>query len=154
MIQEGNYTTENEVYFYSPQFYVFDSFSAYAVEIWGHVFPTAEHAYQWRKFINVKPELAEQIRTANSPTMVKKTSDANKEHADPEFYLIRVSFMEEIVRAKVSQHEKAQKALRETEGREIIENSPVDSYWGTGPNGDGENHLGKIWMRIRDEYKS
>jgi len=154
MTKEGNYTTESQVYFYSPQFYVFDNFSAYSVKIWGHVFPTSEHAYQWKKYINVKPDLAEKIRTANSPSAVKKISDANKEHADPDFYSKKVSFMEEIIRMKVTQHEKAQKALQESEDKEIIENSPVDSFWGIGPDGDGENHLGKIWMRMRNEFST
>jgi predicted NAD-dependent protein-ADP-ribosyltransferase YbiA (DUF1768 family) len=46
------------------------------------------------------------------------------------------------------------KCLLETGDREIIENSPVDSYWGIGPDGRGENMVGKILMRLRKELKN
>ena len=36
---------------------------------------------------------------------------------------------------------------------EIVEASPVDAFWGWGPNKDGENALGKIWMKLREEIK-
>ena len=35
--------------------------------------------------------------------------------------------------------------------REIIENSPVNSFWGNGPDDNGQNMVGKIWMEIRKE---
>ena len=59
--------------------------------------------------------------------------------------------MEEILRAKVAQHEKVQRMLRETGTKKIIENSPIDGLWGIGPDGKGENMLGKIWMKIRQD---
>ncbi len=42
----------------------------------------------------------------------------------------------------------------ETGDRELIESSPIDSFWGWGPNKDGQNHLGKIWMKLRDEWNT
>ena len=36
----------------------------------------------------------------------------------------------------------------------IVEDSPKDNYWGWGINRKGENHLGKIWMKLREEYKN
>ena len=35
----------------------------------------------------------------------------------------------------------------------IVEDSPKDSFWGWGPNRDGENQLGKLWMKLREELK-
>ena len=61
--------------------------------------------------------------------------------------------MEEIFRAKVLQNEDVKERLLKTGQRKIIENSPVDSFWGIGPKGDGQNMVGKIWMKIRDELK-
>jgi len=43
--------------------------------------------------------------------------------------------------------------LLETGEKELLENSPVDAYWGVGPTGDGLNHLGKLWMKLRDELQ-
>lgn len=42
----------------------------------------------------------------------------------------------------------------ETGDRELIESSPIDSFWGWGPNKDGANHLGRVWMALRDEWRS
>ena len=59
--------------------------------------------------------------------------------------------MEEILRAKTEQHEDVRDVLKKTGKRTIIENSPVDSFWGIGHDGKGQNVVGKIWMKIRDE---
>lgn len=34
---------------------------------------------------------------------------------------------------------------------ELVHLSPWDRYWGVDDNGKGENRLGKIIMRVRDE---
>lgn len=149
-ISDYNKETEDAVYFFTPRFYALDNFSAYSVEIWNKKFPTSEHAYQWKKYIDSYPDLADEIFNATSPYAVKKISDANKEKnllSREE----RVIIMETILRAKTEQHEKVQKTLLETGDREIIENSPSDSFWGIGEKGSGENTLGKIWMKIRTE---
>jgi predicted NAD-dependent protein-ADP-ribosyltransferase YbiA (DUF1768 family) len=39
---------------------------------------------------------------------------------------------------------------KKTGKRNIIENSPVDSFWGCGPDGNGQNMIGKIWMETRN----
>ncbi len=36
----------------------------------------------------------------------------------------------------------------------IVEYSPVDAYWGWGPRKNGQNHLGKLWMKLRDELRN
>ena len=61
--------------------------------------------------------------------------------------------MEDICRYKLEQHPYIQKKLLETGDLLIVEDLPKDSFWGWGPNRDGENQLGKIWMRLRDELK-
>jgi ribA/ribD-fused uncharacterized protein len=73
----------------------------------------------------------------------------NKDKKPNDWNEIKLSVMEEILRAKLEQHEDVKDALKRTEGREIIENSPVDIFWGIGPNKDGQNMLGNIWMKIR-----
>ena len=49
------------------------------------------------------------------------------------------------------------KILQSTQGSDIIENSPYDSFWGTGDEeglGQGYNHLGRLLMKIRDEINN
>ena len=62
--------------------------------------------------------------------------------------------MENILRCKTNQNPYVLKKLLETKDYMIVEDSPKDSYWGYGINRDGENHLGKIWMKIREDYKN
>ena len=148
---ELNKETNDSVYFYTPAFYALDNFSAHVVKIWGRKFRTAEHAYQWKKYADSAPGIAEQIFSAASPTEVKKISDANKTKADANFSELKFEVMEEILRAKTIQHEDVPAMLRETGNRQILENSPTDGVWGIGIDGTGQNMLGTIWMKIRRE---
>lgn len=61
--------------------------------------------------------------------------------------------MEELLMAKVEQNPYVKKKLLETKDYIIVEDSPKDNYWGWGENRNGENHLGKLWMKIRDNLK-
>lgn len=62
--------------------------------------------------------------------------------------------MEEVVRAKFSQNPDLARRLVDTCPRELAEgNHWGDTYWGT-VNGQGENHLGKILMKVREELRA
>ena len=65
-----------------------------------------------------------------------------------------LELMEKILRCKIEQNPYVLKKLLETKDYTIVEDSPKDNYWGWGINRDGENNLGKIWMKLREEYKS
>lgn len=145
-----NKETENEVYFYTPTFYALDNFSAYSIEIWGKKFQTVEHAYQYKKFEKINPNIAEKIMNAINPHEVKKISELYKDSVPQEFHENKVSIMEEILRAKASQHEKVREILEMSGRKALVENSPVDNFWGIGAHGTGENILGKLWMKIRE----
>lgn len=149
---EYNRVTDTEVFFYTPRFYAFDNMSAFSVTIWGKTFMTSEHAYQWKKFSVSHPEIAEEIFNATSANMTKKISNAHAGEVMPEWHQQKEEIMEEIVRAKLAQHEKVRALLIESGIREIIENSPTDSFWGIA-DGSGQNVLGKLWMKLRNELK-
>ncbi len=140
------------VYFFTPAYYPLDNFSAHALSVWGIDFPTAEHAFQWKKFSDNAKDVAEEILNAKSPQQVKEISDANKLGQSPNWPEKRIEVMEEILRAKAKQHKDVRDVLEKTGKRLIIENSPVDSFWGIGSDGNGQNMVGKIWMKIRDEF--
>lgn len=148
-----NKETDSAVYFFTPAFDPLNNFSAHAINLWGIEFPTAEHAFQWKKFSENRPDLAEQILAAKSPHAVKEISDANKNNQPPNWQEQKVSIMEKILRAKVKQHEDVLNVLKRTGERQIIENSPVDSFWGIGPDQKGLNTVGTLWVKIRDSIK-
>lgn len=62
--------------------------------------------------------------------------------------------MEELLRLKIEQNSYVKKNLLQTEDYLIVEDSPKDSFWGWGPNRDGENQLGKLWMKLRKEIRN
>ena len=148
---QQNIESEKSVYFYTPDFYALDNFSAFTVRIWDKEFKTAEHAYQWHKFHKTNNDIAQQILDAGSPNATKKISDANKDIVSESWKKEKLDVMENILRAKLQQHEKMRKTLLATGTRDIIENSPTDIFWGIGVEGKGRNELGKIWMKLRSE---
>jgi N-glycosidase YbiA len=136
--------------FYTPEFYVFNNFSAHAIEFRGKLYPTCEHAYQAAKCTD--PQGQEEIRNARSPIQAKRlANETYKAARDPDWGNKKVAVVEEILRAKLAQHPEAQEALRESGDEEIIENSPTDYFWGIGADGSGQNMLGRLWMKIRAE---
>lgn len=111
--------------------------------------PTLEHHYQAAKCIN--KEDAQIILNAKSPAEAKKLS--RKMKIRPDFNKIKLQVMEDLLRKKFQDKNLAKK-LKETENEEIVEgNWWNDTYWGI-CNGKGENHLGKLLMKIRDELRN
>jgi len=142
--------TDEAVYFFTPAFYPLDNYSAHSIHLWDMDFPTAEHAFQWKKFSDVRPDIAAEVLKSRSPEAVKEISDPNKPYQPISWHDVRVAVMEEILTAKAKQHKDVMEILKRTGTREIIENSPIDDFWGIGPDHKGQNVIGKIWMKIRD----
>jgi ribA/ribD-fused uncharacterized protein len=71
----------------------------------------------------------------------------------PDWDQIKRSVMKECCTAKFLQHPELRKQLMETGDQELIEDSPVDWYWGIGADGKGKNTLGQVLMEIREELK-
>ena len=65
-----------------------------------------------------------------------------------------LELMEKILRCKIEQNPYVLKKLLETGDYLIVEDSPKDNYWGWGMDRTGENHLGQLWMKLREEYKN
>ena len=139
-----------KVEFYEHWYDVLNNFSARAVEIDGLVYPTSEHAYQAAKCTNEAGR--DEIRHARSPLLAKTLS--NEKYAlekRKDWEGVKLEVMESILREKMQQHEEVRNALIRSGDQVIAEASPQDSFWGTGMGGDGQNQLGKIWMKLRAE---
>ena len=143
--------TEKQFFFYEHEFYVFSNFSSFTLEWKGKLWPTSEHAYHSEKFED--ENFKEQIRNTHSAHDSQKLANANKDKYRKDWDEVKLGIMTEILRAKVEQHPYVKKKLLESGDKDLIENSWRDSYWGWGPNKDGENHLGKLWMEVRKEVK-
>jgi ribA/ribD-fused uncharacterized protein len=156
---------QKQAKFYMGRFYALDNFAAFQIQIpFFHCldvrndfepFQTSEHAYQFAKFTKLKPEGVDRIRTrvreSTSAHAAKQIAGAHRDFERDDWKEVKLRVMEEILRAKFEQHEYVQRVLSQTRGMKIIEDSPVDDFWGRGPNHDGQNHLGRLWMKIRLE---
>lgn len=137
--------------FFLDGWYVFDNFAPFQTEWRGKLYPTSEHAYQAAHFIETNQDLAEQVRACRSPRDASDFANNNKSQDDPLWKEKRLSFMGEIVRSKLEQHLFIRKMLIESGDKDIVEMNDEDEFWGWGKNHDGQNNLGKIWMKLRSE---
>lgn len=144
--------TDKQVFFYEQDFYVLSNFSAFALMWKGQRFDTSEAAYHWEKFPN-KPSVRYEIFNAMSAHEAFKVAERYKAVRRPDWDNIKVKVMRDILRAKAEQHEYVRRKLLATGDRELVEDSWRDDVWGWGPNRDGQNLLGKLWMEIRIELR-
>jgi ribA/ribD-fused uncharacterized protein len=147
--------TDERVCFYEQDFYPLSNFSAFTLRWCGHRFDTSEAAYHWEKFNRIShSSICIAIREAPSAHEAFKIAEMMREHRRPDWDVVKVDIMREILRAKANQHEYVRRKLLATGERELVENSWRDSFWGWGPNRDGLNMLGKLWMEIRAELRA
>lgn len=163
---------DKQVFFYENEFYVLSNFSSFQVRMWDSItFPTVEHAYQWKKFdwspslIPQGPRLAtnlnssslEKLRSeilrAPSAHEAFRIAQSKRHYRNPYWDSLKEGIMLDLCVTKFFQHEYVQVKLFETGDRELIEDSWRDDVWGWGPNKDGQNLLGKVWMKIRNEFR-
>lgn len=142
--------TEQQVFFYEQDFYVLSNFSAFTLRWRGMRFDTSEAAYHWEKFPD-HTLIRGDIRFAISAHEAFKIAEQYKAHRRPDWGDVKIDIMRYILRAKADQHEYVRLKLLATGDRELIEDSWRDDFWGWGPNRDGKNMLGKLWMQIRAE---
>ncbi len=160
--------TDTQVFFYEQDFYVLSNFSSFTLQWKGIRFDTSEAAYHWEKFdrkdlenyvnhwdddkdklLGQCVELQFEISHSDSAHAAFKLAEKHKHMRRPDWDNVKIDIMRQILWAKVQQHEYVRRKLLATGTRELVENSHRDSYWGWGPNRNGQNQLGKLWMEIR-----
>lgn len=145
---------EEVIGFYPREFYCLDNFSSFKVEYDGYLYTSNEEAYQALGFIESAAEIADQIKKLHSAHDAQKIAYANRDKRRKDWDDIKLLVMEQLLREKVEQNPYVKKKLLETKNYIIVEDSPKDDYWGWGENREGDNHLGKLWMKIRDEIRN
>jgi len=143
--------TDNEVlridsfrdfYFFLSNFY---PAAVYYEEI---RYPSSEHAFQAAKTKDIK------IRKfiAASETAKQAKARGRAVRLRPNWDRIKFQVMYDICFNKFCSNASLLDRLLKTEGKELIEgNTWGDRIWGVDEYGVGENWLGKILMKIRDE---
>lgn len=163
--------TPERVCFYEQDFYVLSNFSAFSLRWKGWTFPTVEHAYHWEKFvvsmetdsstpgipntqaIESRLTAADAIRCTISAHEAFTLAQGLKQYRRPDWDQVKVGVMQLLLFAKCEQHEYVKRKLLATGDRLLVENSWRDDFWGWGPNRDGQNMLGRLWMATRAHYR-
>ena len=129
----------------------FSNFSKHKVIIDEKEWQTSEHYYQAMKFESAA--LQEKVRLTDHPGAAAKMGrdPANPLRADWDD--VKDKIMYEVVYAKFTQNPACKMTLLETDPAYLIEDSPVDYYWGCGSDNSGLNKLGKVLMQVRDDLK-
>ena len=142
--------------FDGPNRYAFlSNFYEAEVKIWGHMFPTTEHAFAWMKPVKDDP-MRPEIRTALGPGAAKSLGRACV--LRPEWEEIKFRVMQAVVRAKFDQHPDLARSLMDTGDAYLQEGTYWDDrVWGVDllsapldwERREGLNWLGTILMAER-----
>jgi ribA/ribD-fused uncharacterized protein len=132
---------------FSGEFSFLSNFYAWPVEFEGAVYDSVECAFQAakttdlalrRNFEHMKPAEA---KRAGRKLPLRLTWD-----------MIRLDIMEQLLRRKFEVEPMRGKLLSTGEAELIETNWWRDRFWGV-YNGAGENHLGKLLMKVREELR-
>lgn len=145
------------IYFYTARekpYGCFSNFSAHGFKLDGYWWFTSEHYFQAQKFITTDIEWFQKIQTVKAP---KEAANMGRNRQHPlrkDWEKIKDEIMYRAVLSKFKTHQDIQQILLETKEELIVENSPVDYYWGCGKDGTGKNKLGEILMQVRITIKN
>jgi ribA/ribD-fused uncharacterized protein len=144
---------KGQVRFYAggDEYGSFSNFAPYPIRLSGKTWPTSEHYFQAQKFRDEAYQA--RIRSTKSPMIAARLGRSRKQPIRPDWDRVKLRVMEEAVRAKFFQHESLRQLLIDTGDTEIVEHTERDSTWGDGGDGSGQNLLGKILMRVREDLR-
>ncbi|MFB8789922.1 MAG: NADAR family protein [Potamolinea sp.] len=138
------------IYFYGTRdkYGCFSNFSPHGFELDGFYWPTSEHYFQAQKFPGTLH--VDQIRQVKTPRDAAKMGRDRKRPLRPDWNQVKDDIMRQGVHKKFETHTDIREVLISTGDELIVENSPVDYYWGCGADGSGKNMLGLILMEVRE----
>jgi ribA/ribD-fused uncharacterized protein len=141
------------IYFYNirEQYGCFSNFSPHGFVLDELYWSTSEHYFQAQKFIGT-PYL-EKLRLVKTP---KEAANMGRQRTLPlrsDWEDVKDNIMRKAVFSKFSTNKDIQGILLSTGNEKLVENSPIDYYWGCGADGSGKNMLGIVLMEIRQQLK-
>ncbi|WJI25304.1 NADAR family protein [Thermosynechococcus sp. QKsg1] len=140
------------IYFYRVKdaYGSFSNFSPHGFTLEGYYWPTAEHYYQAHKFFGTAHEaFGHAIRIAPTPEAAAQLGRSGRYPVHPQWDQLKQPVMWRALVAKFTTHPDLRELLLATGDEELVEDSPVDSYWGCGGDRQGSNYLGRLLMHLR-----
>lgn len=143
------------IYFYKVDepYGCFSNFSPHPIQLDGLDWQTVEHYYQSQKFVDTQTNLISVIRAVKTPLEAAAIGRNRTYKLRPDWEYVKTQIMEKAVFTKFMIHPALQEILLNTAELLIVEDSPTDYYWGCGQEKTGQNQLGKILMKVRQEIR-
>ena len=129
----------------------FSNFSKHPIVMDGQKWPTVEHFYQAQK--TVDPARRELIRNSSHAGEAAALGRSRETILRTDWDALKVDLMCSAVLQKFKTHEGARRVLLSTGSALLIEDSPVDWFWGCGEDGKGQNMLGLVLMQVRQALR-
>lgn len=117
----------------------------------GKKFKSTEAAYQYAKAEHMK-DYAAARRIQKADTAVQAMFIASKIETNESWKNRKANVMESLVQQKIAVSSKVRSILADSAAKQIVEDT-AHEFWGRGQQGQGENKLGKIWMKLRQKLK-
>jgi ribA/ribD-fused uncharacterized protein len=132
----------------------------------GGIWPTVEHFYQAQK--SDHPDYRAAVRVAETPGLAKRLAaqpTAPRRLAQKSWFRkngimpradwhdVKLDIMRRADYAKFSQHPDLAALLLATGDAQLTEDSPSEPFWGTGPDGEGQNWAGRVIMEVRHQLR-
>lgn len=145
---------DHEIRFYSTkgEYGYMSNFYKSPITISGVQWPTTEHYFQAKKFTDT--DLQNKIRLVSSASKAAKMGRTKHHSFREDWDTHRLKVMKLALKAKFYQHQDLKEKLLATGNATLIEDSPVDYFWGIGKDGSGENMLGIQLMEVREWLKT
>jgi N-glycosidase YbiA len=125
----------------------FSNFSPHGFMLENLYWSTSEHYFQAQKFIGT-PHL-ERVRQMRTPKDAARIGRDRALPLRPDWEQVKDAVMRKVVLQKFRTHADIREILLSTGEQLLVENSPIDFYWGCGNDGSGQNKLGQILMEVR-----
>jgi type I restriction enzyme, S subunit len=127
----------------------------FSLRVGGVEVGSSEALYQCMRFPH-RPDVQAAILAARAPVQAKEAGAPWREETRRDWEHVRVAVMRWCLRVKRAQHRgRIAAVLAASDGREIVEVSVHDAFWGAQPRPDGAfvgaNVLGRLWTELRDE---
>lgn len=141
----------------------FSNFFPCSFNLEGKHWTTSEKYFMWKKAMTFgDAEIADEILKHDEPRKIKKLGRQVKNFTTDVWNKVKVDIMYAGVNAKFTQCAECNECIKRFKEQKFVEGNPDDTIWGVGIHYQdknvfdeskwrGENLLGKILNRVRDE---
>lgn len=147
--------TQEQILFYSSkgEHGYMSNFSPHSFyDYKGYLYRTSEHYFQAHKFATGSEPFM-QILNAKYPMEAANLGRTLRPFNPKIWEAVRDDVMYTAIFYKFTQNPDIMASLVSTKTAKLIENSPIDYYWGCGKDGSGQNKLGHTLMKLREQIK-